>query len=65
MEACGGCHFAYQPELLPSGSWDKILAGLDDHYGEVIEIDPKSKKDIVQYLNPLKASINSGFNLTF
>ena len=26
-EQCGGCHFAYQPGLLPSGSWEKILAG--------------------------------------
>ena len=34
-QACGACHFAYQPELLPSGSWEKILAGLDDHFGEI------------------------------
>jgi len=34
-EECGACHFAYQPELLPSGSWEKILAGLEDHFGEV------------------------------
>jgi len=32
-EVCGACHFAYQPELLPSGSWEKILAGLPDHFG--------------------------------
>jgi len=24
IEECGDCHFAYQPELLPSGSWEKI-----------------------------------------
>ena len=23
-EECGACHFPYQPELLPSGSWKKI-----------------------------------------
>jgi len=50
LETCGACHFAYQPELLPSGSWDKILAGLDDHFGEFIEIDPDSKKIIGEYL---------------
>jgi len=49
-EECGGCHFAYQPELLPSGSWDKILAGLEDHFGEVVELDPGSKKVIDEYL---------------
>ncbi|MFC1580520.1 diheme cytochrome c [Thermodesulfobacteriota bacterium] len=49
-EECGGCHFTYQPELLPSGSWNKILEGLEDHYGEAIELDPKSKKIIAEYL---------------
>ena len=49
-EQCGVCHFAYQPELLPSGSWEKILAGLDDHFGEFIELDPDSKKIIAEYL---------------
>ena len=44
-EECGACHFAYQPELLPSGSWEKILAGHENHFGEGIELDPESKKD--------------------
>jgi len=43
-EECDACHFAYQPELLPSGSWEKILSGLDDHFGEVIELNPELKK---------------------
>ncbi len=37
-EACGACHFVYQPELLPSGSWVKILANLEDHFGETIAL---------------------------
>ena len=49
-EECGACHFVYQPELLPSGSWDKILAGLEDHFGESIELHPDSKKIIAEYL---------------
>jgi hypothetical protein len=24
-ETCGDCHFGYQPELLPSASWLKIV----------------------------------------
>ncbi len=48
--ACGECHFLYQPELLPSQSWMKILNQLDDHFGEEIEIDPDSKKSISDYL---------------
>jgi hypothetical protein len=50
QEECGACHFAYQPELLPSGSWEKILARLDDHFGEEIDLDPESKMIIAEYL---------------
>ena len=47
---CGQCHFLYQPELLPSASWMKILDQLDDHFGEEIELDPDSLKIISDYL---------------
>ncbi|MFC1868307.1 diheme cytochrome c [Thermodesulfobacteriota bacterium] len=50
-EECGACHFVYQPELLPSASWMKILDQLDDHFGEEIELNPDSKKIISDYLN--------------
>ena len=49
-EACGACHFVYQPGLLPSGSWEKILSGLADHFGEAIELNPDSEKVITEYL---------------
>jgi hypothetical protein len=49
-EECGACHFPYQPELLPSGSWEKILAGLEDHFGEVFDLDQESKKIVGEYL---------------
>ena len=49
-EKCGACHLAYQPELLPSASWMKILADLDDHFGEAVELDDESKKVISGYL---------------
>ena len=58
-EECAGCHFAYQPELLPSGSWDKILAVLEDHSGEVVELDPDSKKIIAEYLKANAADHSS------
>ena len=49
-EACGECHLAYQPELLPSASWLKILNQLDDHFGEEIEVDLDKIKTISDYL---------------
>ena len=49
-ETCGECHFAYQPELLPSESWLKILNQLDNHFGEGIETDPDTIKNILDDL---------------
>jgi len=56
---CSGCHFPYQPELLPSASWMKILNQLDDHFGEVVEIDPDSKEIISDYLKSNSAENSS------
>ena len=58
-EECGGCHFAYQPELLPSASWMKILRNLDDHFGESIELDEDSKRVILDYLKSNSAEYSS------
>ena len=49
-ETCGECHFAYQPELLPSASWLEILSQLDDHFGEEVEADPDTIANISEYL---------------
>lgn len=49
-ENCGACHFAYQPELLPSESWERILSRPDDHFGESFELDEETKKVILDYL---------------
>ncbi len=58
-EACGACHVLYQPWLLPAGSWEKILAGLGDHFGEALELDPESKKVIAEYLKANAADRSS------
>lgn len=47
---CGACHFAYQPQLLPSSSWSKILDGRSDHFGETLDLDPATEKEIAEYL---------------
>ena len=49
-ENCGSCHFTYQPGLLPSGSWDKILSSLPGHFGEELSLDEEARKTIGQYL---------------
>jgi hypothetical protein len=47
---CGGCHFAYQPGWLPARSWAKIMATLDDHFGENAELSPAKQAEIGAYL---------------
>ena len=47
---CGACHFAYQPALLPSGSWKKIMGGLDDHFGDNAVLDAATAAAITDYL---------------
>ncbi len=56
---CGECHFLYQPELLPSASWMKIMTNLDDHFGDPIELDNDSKKSISDYLKSNSAEYSS------
>jgi len=35
---CGACHCAYQPGLLPTDSWRKILENSEDHFGEILDL---------------------------
>ncbi|MDY6905157.1 MAG: diheme cytochrome c [Thermodesulfobacteriota bacterium] len=50
-QACGGCHIAYQPGLLPADSWEKLFSSLPSHFGEEIVLDQTSKKMILEYLH--------------
>jgi hypothetical protein len=50
VKECGGCHMVYHPIFLPARSWEKILAGLRDHFGENAELDEATTKHIAEYL---------------
>jgi hypothetical protein len=47
---CGACHFPYQPGLLPERSWRKLMAGLDNHFGDNAEMAPEENKKLLDYL---------------
>jgi len=47
---CASCHTAYPPGLLPARSWDKLMAGLNDHFGDNAELLPEDHKVVRQYL---------------
>lgn len=50
-EECGSCHFAYQPGLLPSQSWEKLLTAqaLHNHFGEVADLNKDTLQVIRDY----------------
>jgi hypothetical protein len=47
---CSGCHFAYQPGLLPADGWTRIMGALDDHFGDDATLDPAVAKELSDYL---------------
>ena len=50
VEDCGGCHFPYQPAFLPARSWERIMSGLADHFGENAELPPGQAQRIREFL---------------
>lgn len=47
---CSSCHMAYHPGLLPERSWRRIMAGLDQHFGENAALDAPTAAEIEQFL---------------
>lgn len=58
-EECGSCHMAYPAGLLPARSWDKLMAGLDDHFGDNAELLADTHKVISNYLSANSADHQS------
>jgi len=53
---CGACHVAFPPRLLPAASWERIMNGLSDHFGENAELAPETAARIRAYLKAHAAS---------
>jgi hypothetical protein len=47
---CAACHMAYPPALLPAASWQRIMSGLDKHYGTDASLDAATVKDLGTWL---------------
>jgi hypothetical protein len=47
---CSDCHIAYQPQMLPRRSWQKLMDGLDDHFGEELSLDDETRDEVLGYL---------------
>ncbi|HZW24144.1 MAG TPA: diheme cytochrome c [Gallionella sp.] len=57
QEECSSCHIAYPPKLLTADNWEKMMGGLNKHFGANAELDAKDNKDILEFL---KANAGSG-----
>ena len=49
-QECGSCHMAYPPGLLPARSWEKMMTGLDEHFGENAELDSTTAAKLTRFL---------------
>lgn len=47
---CGTCHMAFQPTFLPARSWDRMITGLADHFGEDVSLPADTADLIRRYL---------------
>ena len=47
---CASCHTAYPPGMLPARSWQRIMAGLDRHYGTDASLDAATVQQIGSWL---------------
>lgn len=47
---CGSCHTPYQAYFLPAASWEKIMSGLNKHFGENAELGAEDQAALTQYL---------------
>jgi mono/diheme cytochrome c family protein len=49
-QECAACHLAYPPGLLPAASWNRVMAGLSNHYGADASLDARQVQDISAWL---------------
>ena len=50
LKECGACHMAFQPQMLPKRSWEKIMSELPDHFGEDASLEKSATQYIKSYL---------------
>jgi nitrate/TMAO reductase-like tetraheme cytochrome c subunit len=50
QQECSSCHVAYPPGLLPAASWQRIMGGLNKHFGTDASLDAASTQEIAAWL---------------
>lgn len=55
VQECGSCHTAYAPGFLPARSWVKMMAELENHFGEDAALEDPQRLAIQRELTDLAA----------
>ncbi|MCC6533505.1 MAG: diheme cytochrome c [Burkholderiales bacterium] len=49
-EECGSCHLAFSPSMLPAASWQRMMRGLSNHFGDDASVDAQIASRITRIL---------------
>jgi hypothetical protein len=49
-QECASCHLAYPPGLLPARSWQRLMGGLEKHFGSDASLDAATVQQINGWL---------------
>lgn len=50
-DECGSCHMAFHPNLLPSRSWERIMAQQQQHFGADLGLDAATSAAVLAFLS--------------
>ncbi|MGY4830793.1 diheme cytochrome c [Sphaerotilaceae bacterium SBD11-9] len=50
LQECAACHLAYPPGMLPAHSWQRVMSGLDHHYGSDASLDAATAQQLSTWL---------------
>jgi len=59
-EECGSCHLAYPARLLPRASWNVVLDGLAQHFGQNASVDAATLRLLRAHLDAGARQVRAG-----
>lgn len=60
LQECAACHVAYPPGMLPARSWQRIMGGLDRHFGSDASLDAAAVKQLDAWLRAYAGTYKRG-----
>jgi hypothetical protein len=61
VEECGGsCHVAFPPRMLDAAGWQRVMGGLERHFGVDASVDAATQSKLARYLVDNASRRNSG-----